>query len=97
MDWLFKRYANPFLFIDGYLQAGRFLDFIEDFVATIQEEKEEQYQWEFFLHKVPEGSFADFRAKLKEDKELKELSATQIETTVNDTFNILNNFNPELG
>jgi hypothetical protein len=99
MDWLFKRYANPFLFIDGMLATGRFLEFVENFAATVQEEKEERTLWEFFLHRALtfEGSFDDFRAKLKEDAELKELSGKQIETTVNNTFDILNNFNPEMG
>jgi hypothetical protein len=97
MDWLFSRYANPFLFIDGMLGTGRFLEFVENFAATVQEEKEERLQWEFFLHRVPEGSFADFRERLKEDAKHKELPAKQIETTLNDTFNILNNFNPETG
>ena len=97
MDWLFKRYANPFPFINGMISTGRFADFVDDFISTVQEEREEQVSWEFYLHKVMEGSFQDFRENMKNEKSHKEMSEKAIETAINDSVNILNNFNPERG
>ena len=97
MDWLFKRYANPFPFINGMISIGRFTDFIDEFMQTLNDEKEEQTSWEFYLHKVMEGSFIDFKEGLKNEREHKEMSERAIETAISDSVNILNNFNPERG
>lgn len=94
MDLLFKRYADPFLFINQMIRSGRFDSFVVDFVDTIQKEKNEQASWEYFLHKVWEGSFSDFRSNMETDKELQTMSDEQIETTVQNSMNILKNFNP---
>lgn len=95
MDWLFKRYANPFPFMDGMILTGRFTSFVEDLVQTEREEKEEKTLWEFYLHKVPEGSFDDFCDNLKNEQAHKEMSQAAIGTAINHSNHILNNFNPE--
>ena len=95
MDLLFKRYASPFIFLDGILQTGRFCDFIDDFIDTIQNEEEEKRLWEYFLLRVWEGSFEDFKASIKTNEKNMNMSVNEIETTVNYSMNILNNFNPE--
>ena len=97
MDWLFKRYANPFPFMDGMISTGRFEAFVDDFVGTVREEREEQASWEFYLHKVMEGSFVEFRENMKNEQEHKAMSERAIETAINHSMNILNNFNPERG
>ncbi len=97
MDWLFKRYANPFPFMDGMILTGRFADFVDEFVAMVREEREEQTSWEFYLHKVVEGSFQDFRENMRNEKLHKEMSGKAIETALNHSMDILNNFNPERG
>ncbi len=97
MDWLFKRYANPFPFINGMILTGRFADFVDEFVQIVRDEREEQTSWEFYLHKVMEGSFVEFREGMKNEKSHKEMSEKAIETAINDSMNILNNFNPERG
>lgn len=97
MDWLFARYANPFPFINGMILTGRFEAFVDNFIATIKEEKEEQTSWEFYLHKVMEGSFKDFQEGMKIERAHKEMSERAIEAAINDSVNILNNFNPERG
>jgi len=94
MDLLFKRYASPFLFVDSMIQTCQFSEFVDEFVHTINSENEEQMNWEFFLHKVNEGSFRDFVDEMKQDKENKEMTANDIEATVQQSMDILNNFNP---
>ena len=97
MDLLFKRYASPFLFLDGMIQTGRFSEFVSEFVSTVNEEKDDQLSWEYFLHKVQNGSFKDFKEELENDEKNKNITAATIEETVQNSLNILNNFNPERG
>lgn len=95
MDLLFKRYASPFLFMDEMIHVGRFAEFVDDFTGTVNKEKEEQINWEFYLHKVLEGTFNDFIEEIENNKKNQNLSRRTIETTVQHSMNILNNFNPE--
>ena len=98
MDWLFKRYANPFIFMDGMISICEFSQFVDDVLDTIRrerEEKEEELEWLFFLHRVFEGSFADFKEGIKTDQANKGMTKETIEKIVNDSASILNNFNPE--
>jgi hypothetical protein len=94
MDQLFKRYADPFLFLNGYIRTNRFDEFVESFVERIGKERDEKAQWEFYLHKVEKGSFAEFVKSLKKDKENQKMSEQTIETTLKDSINILKNFKP---
>ena len=97
MDLLFKRYASPFSFMDGMIQSGRFCEFVVDFANTITKETEEKQNWEFFLHKVWDGSYQDFIADVENNKKNLTMTKRTIETTVQHSMNILNNFNPEEG
>lgn len=97
MDLLFKRYASPFLFMDGMIQTGRFDEFVFDFVNAENKEKEEKTEWEFYLHKVFEGSFSEFKEEIETNKKNRTMSTRTIETTVQHSMNILGSFNPETG
>ena len=94
MDLLYQRYASPFSFIDGMLASGRFEEFVDEFMKTIAKEKEERMNWEFFLHKVWDGSYQDFTNDVENNKKNLTMTKRTIETTVNHSLNILNNFNP---
>lgn len=95
MDLLFKRYASPFLFIDGMIQAGRFTEFVENFVDTSNKEKQEKALWEYYLFREWERSFNDFKESVENDSKNAAQSVYDIETTVQNSMNILKNFNPE--
>ena len=96
MDLLFKRYASPFSFIDGYMQTGRFDEFVVELARTVNEEKEEETTWEFYLHKVSsEVSYKDFFEELENDKQNQNMSDEEKAETVKMAMNILNNFNPD--
>lgn len=97
MDQLFKRYADPFPFMDGMIQTGRFSEFVRQFLERINSEREEQTAWEFWLHKVWEGSFTEFKAEMENDKKNRQMSEKTMETTIKDSMNILKNFNPTKG
>ena len=91
MDLLFKRYADPFSLVDGYIQTGRFCEFIAAFYA----QKNEDDRWEYFLHKVWDKSYTDFCNTLQVTHDLQAMSEVSIETTVRKSMDILNNFHPE--
>lgn len=95
MDRLFQRYADPFSFMNGMLWTGRFCEFVEQFVKTTMEEKEEARNWDFFLHRVFEGSYNDFCESMKTAQQNQSMNEREIETTLNESENILNHFNPE--
>lgn len=97
MDQLFKRYADPFPFIDGMIQTGRFTEFVGSFVEKVNSEREEQTMWDFWLHRVWEGSFADFMNARENDKKNQQMSEKTMETTIKNSMNILKNFNPTKG
>ena len=83
--------------MDGMIQTGRFEEFVDNFVDISIQEKEEQFEWEFWLHRVWEGTFKEFKESLENNKNNQNLSNAAIETTVQDSLNILKNFTPEKG
>lgn len=97
MDRLFNRYADPFLFINGMIRSGRFDEFVSEFMDTLLKEKEDQVNWDFFLHKVFDGTYSDFIAEMENNKKNQNLSERTIETTINHSMKILNGFNPDEG
>lgn len=91
MDLLFKRYASPFLFLNGYIQTGRFCEFISEFAEAVQESDE----WQIYLHKVWDKSYADFKADIDNAQKNRNMSDSDFETTVQNSMNILGKLNPE--
>lgn len=94
MDLLSKRYANPCFFMDGMIETGRFREFVDEFIKTYNQEKEDKLDWEYFLHKVYDMTFKDFKEHIKINSETQNMTAKNIETTINDSLNILGNFTP---
>ena len=88
MDLLFKRYASPFVLLDGLIQTNSLNSFIDDFIDFVKEDNE----WEFFLHKIYDKSWSEFRSSIKQsdNQEPIDLGATLVKSK-----NILNNFTPE--
>lgn len=95
MDLLHQRYASPFPFIDSMIQANRFSEFVDSFISKVYKEKNEKLTWEFFLHRIYDKSFNEFKEELKTDAENQNMSEQDVETTINHSMKILNNFNPE--
>lgn len=91
MDLLFKRYADPFTLLNGYIQTSRMCEFIRTFVKQNQEDD----RWEYFLHKIWDKSYSEFCEALQTSQDLQEMSDDDIETTLKESMEILGNFNPE--
>ena len=93
MDLLFKRYADPFSLLDGYIQTSRMCEFVHRFV----EQQAEDNRWEFYLHKVWDKSFTEFCESMRASQEPQAMSDEDLEATIQMSMNILGNFNPEQG
>lgn len=91
MDRLFKRYADPFSLMNGYIQTSRFREFIHAFVNELKEDE----KWEFFLHKVWDKSYDEFTEHLQASQAAQDMTDEDIKTTVKKSMDILGNFNPE--
>ena len=90
MDLLFKRYADPFSLLNGYIQTARFCEFIPAFL----ERKMEDDRWEVYLHKVWDKSYYEFCESLQVTQDLQAMSEEDMEATVKKSMDILGNFNP---
>lgn len=95
MDLLSKRYANPCFFLDGVISTGRFRHFVVDLINADYKEKEEKIKWDVYLHKIFNMSYSEYEAELDNNKNNREMTERTIETTIQHSMNILNNFNPE--
>lgn len=91
MDLLFKKYADPFSLVDGYIQTSRFCEFIDAFC----EQKIEDDRWEYFLHKVWDKSYLEFCETLQVSQDLQAMSESDVEATVKRSISILGSFNPD--
>lgn len=95
MDLLFKRYASPFILLDEMIRAGELFEFVLCMAEQINEEQE----WEFFLHKVFDKSFVEFKGEVKASAGAQntKMSESEIETTLQESRDILTNFIPGEG
>ena len=89
MDLLFRRYASPFTLIDQMIMAEQFSEFINDVLDFAKDDR----LWEFFLRKVNGQSFENFKNSMKESQKV--VTPINIETTINDSYDILQGFVPE--
>ena len=91
MDLLFKRYASPFLLIDQLILTNGLDKFIDDLFKFMEEEKQEQTKWEFFLHKIYDKSWKEFCNEIDVSNVENDVDIAE---TLNNSKNILNNFTP---
>lgn len=95
MDLLFKRYASPFELLDAYISTGRFAEFVLGFIRMNNEEIELKYEWDFYLHRVFDKSFDEYREEKRINEHNSSMPAATVESIVADAQNILKHFNPE--
>ena len=88
MDLLFTRYASPFVLLDGLIISGSFSLFIDDFIDFVSE----KVQWDFFLHKIFDKSWDEFRSENETPDDNNEID---LGATLMKSKNMLNNFTPE--
>lgn len=89
MDLLFHRYASPFLLLDQIIPSGD----LSEFISTVWEVRDEEMQWQYFLSKVFDKSFEDFKESLK--SQTQGMTKQEIETTIKDSMAMMDSFVPE--
>lgn len=76
------------------IQSGRLFEFVREVIHIRNEEMEEETAWEFWLHKVFEQSWADFRASLNDNSTNAAPTHEELKKTVSDSAMMLMNFCP---
>jgi hypothetical protein len=94
---MFQRYANPLDLINKMLLMGRFREFVDEFISIHNEEQEDKTLWEFYLHRVYDQSFKDFRDSLATPKQSDVPSEEDLKKTISGSIGILTDFNPYEG
>lgn len=90
MDLLFKRYASPFLLIDNLITTKRFLEFVLEFVNIANDAD----IYDVWLHRVYDKNYPEFKEEVLRNSEIINVENQDIETTINESMNTLNNFKP---
>ena len=91
MDLIFKRYSNPFSLIDPLIETNQFSDFIDTFNEKVVEDME----FDYWLHKVYDKSFNDFKKQIHDTVNVEaNMSEEEIKATLNKSNEMLTNFNP---
>lgn len=89
MDLIFKRYSDPFTFLDSMLCYGSF----SISVGKVIEYDETDKLWELYLNKIFNMSFDDFvKANRIDDK--KPITKTEFDTTIAMSQSILDDLDP---
>ena len=91
---LFKRYANPMIILEQMIRTQRFSEFINEFVRIQNEELEDRTQWEFWLHRVFDKTWAQFLEVVEGNNSVDEKMPTQdeLEQTVKESKKIFSDF-----
>ena len=91
MDLLFKRYASPFLLLDGMIETRRFFEFVREFIDISNNDE----IYDLWLHRIFDKGFAEFKNEVLSNMEMRQEENQDVETTIKNSFEILNNFTPE--
>lgn len=89
-DLLYKRYSNPMDLMQNMLKAGKLADFVNDVVNISNKEIEEQTMWDYYLHRVFDMSWDDFRNKTASKPEARTISEERKVEIVKRSLEILN-------
>ena len=74
------------------ISTGRLYEFVCEFVKTHNDEEEEKSLWEFWLHKVSDQSWAEFRESIGSGNQAAAPTQNDIEETVRLSFEMLEGF-----
>lgn len=99
MDLLSKRYASPFSLLDSLIQGEQFNEWVEFFLNKQAKEADDEKMWQFFLHKVYDKSFDEWKKEVATNASNSSgsdgaMDEAKKEEIVKKSQNILNGFNP---
>lgn len=96
MDLLYQRYASPFDFLNRVIRYKRLTEIVEFIVFDKNESESEQKTWEFYLHRVYDRSYSEFKEQLDDEPENHRMTDDEFKTTFNNSVSILRDFNPDI-
>lgn len=97
MDLLYQRYASPFDFLNRIIRYKRLTEIVEFIVLDEYETISEQKTWEFYLHRVFDKTYAEFKEEINSDNtESHQMNADEFKTTFDYSISILRDFNPDI-
>lgn len=88
MDLMFKRYSNPFSFIDSMLDYGSFSYSIDEVVKK----NDDETMWQFYLHKIFNKSFQEFLQDTPVEN--KPITKAEFDATIEMSQSILDGMGP---
>lgn len=91
---LYQRYSNPIDLMQQMLQVGQLYEFVSRVVKIRNETQVEEMRWQFWLHKVFDTEWEDYLFHC-ESVDTPEATMNDIETTIKDNFEMMENFHPE--
>ena len=91
---LYRRYSDPTNLLQQMLTVGQFSEFIHEIIRIRNNEEDEKYMWEYYLHREFEKSFSEFMHEMKM-LEQPEASEGNLEATIQESFDMMENFHPE--
>lgn len=89
---MFQRYSNPLILIDKMILTGRFNEFVGEIITMRNEEQEEKTLWEFYIHRVFDQSFRDWRNSLSTTTTEEVPTEEELIATVTGSMGILADF-----
>ena len=96
MDLVSKRYSSPFSLLDELIQNEEFDEWVTFIIKKDFKEKEERQLWEFYLAKVEEKSFNDWKTEVKSESASKDaMNEAKKEEIINKSDDILKSFQPQ--
>lgn len=91
MDILSQRYGCPFFILDDFIRLNQLHDFVVEITNVINEEKKEQVQWEFYLHKVFDMTYTEYMSKINES-EPEEMSKEEMINIIYESKGIIDSY-----
>lgn len=96
MDLISKRYSSPFSLLDELIVNEEFDGFVVFLMNKDAEEKSDKELWEFYLAKVYDSSFKDWKESLiSQSKQNDAMNEATKEEIIKKSTSILNGFNPQ--
>lgn len=77
------------MLLNEVIAAGQ----LSEFVDLIIKKREEERDWEYYLHRVFDKSFNDFVKEMKTENHVRQ--TFDVETTIQDSMTMMTDFSPE--
>ena len=88
-DLIYHRYASPTTLLNEVIAAGQ----LSEFIHLVIKKREEERDWEYYLHRVLDKSFNDFVNEMETETQTRQ--TIDVETTLQDSISMMTDFSPE--